>query len=339
MVAYNFQLGFLENPNLNNNPQQRTKPMSKISRTAMALTSTLLALAFGSHAQANNSDPYIEWVNPQKSPMLYDFGVTDYSQKDNFYIGLKGGQATNSDITEDEKKSNIKYSVGNSSQKGNIDILVEENDEPTLYGVYGGYQFGNGFGIEAQYLESNATDIDKAKIKITDNSFTDLGNFSDGYISDAEVNYKVGSLAGTYKYRPSRNNNFYIKGKLGVSHVETEQEFTVMPEKQVQDNALAEKIKLKDRLTALNNILDTQSEDVGVNEIKLKGDIREAEAKLKDITVFSDGIKYSKDYNDTDWLAGIGFGYNFSNNMSVELEYERFNEDFDAVTLGVHYNF
>lgn len=71
--------------------------------------------------------------------------------------------------------------------------------DPMAYGVYGGYEFGNGFGAELEYVGS-----DKEKLA-------------------GAIDYKVKTYGayGTYKYNFA-NTPFYAKGKLGVAKVEVE---------------------------------------------------------------------------------------------------------------------
>lgn len=320
--------------------------MKKLSKLAV-ISSTLLTLFMGSQAQAFDSQKYIEWVHPQKSPMLYDFGVTKYSQNNNAYVGIKGGQATHDEIKKDEMSSSTQLPfvpMGDTSVSGSVDVTVSEHDKPTLYGIYGGYQWGNGFGVEAQYLQTKGADIDAdtaiVDYDLTLNSGGDITTQKeDGYISNAEVEDKIIGLAGTYKYKPNRNSGFYIKGKLGGSYVESEQSYTINASKEAQEEALVVKREMQDELIVLNKILAMQSEDVGIPEFEVREKIRAAEAALNNAEILASGHKYKKKTDTTDWSAGIGVGYNFKNNMAVELQYERITKDIDAVALGVQYNF
>lgn len=73
---------------------------------------------------------------------------------------------------------------------------------PTAYGVYGGYNFGNGFGVEAEFLGSD-------EVKTT--------------VGAATVDYKVKNygIYGTYNYNFA-NSPLYLKAKLGGAKSEME---------------------------------------------------------------------------------------------------------------------
>ncbi len=85
---------------------------------------------------------------------------------------------------------------------GQFDVDVEgvDTDKPTAYGVYGGYDFGQGFGAEAEYLTS------------TDADFTNNG-------TKGEFNTKSYGAYGTYRYN-FPNSGLYAKGKLGFAKSE-----------------------------------------------------------------------------------------------------------------------
>ncbi|ELA08882.1 OmpA-like transmembrane region [Moraxella macacae 0408225] len=94
------------------------------------------------------------------------------------YVGVKAGQA-------------------NTSVKG--------AKKPTVYGVYGGYQFDPNVGVEAEYMGGDAdytTTVNNASVK-------------------GKVDTKTYGVYGTYKY------NFgeapvYAKGKVGIAKTKVE---------------------------------------------------------------------------------------------------------------------
>ncbi|MEZ7503391.1 porin family protein [Psychrobacter sp. Arc29] len=61
----------------------------------------------------------------------------------------------------------------------------------------------------------------------------------------------------------------------------------------------------------------------------------EIEASAEDIL----GNSVSDSYSDSGVAGGIGLGYNFNPNMSVEAEYDYVAEDITLLTVGAHYKF
>ncbi len=102
----------------------------------------------------------------------------------------------------------VSYGASNAGQPyvgvkvGQIDT---DGDAPkmTAYGVYGGYNFDQNFGVEVEYQASE----DK--------------EFSVG-AAQYEANAKSYGAYGTYRFH-FNNTPFYAKGKLGVAHTQTEE--------------------------------------------------------------------------------------------------------------------
>lgn len=88
---------------------------------------------------------------------------------------------------------------------GQIDIDGAPS-KATAYGVYGGYNFDQNFGVEAEYVGSE----DKA--------------YSEGS-ANYEYNAKTYGAYGTYRYN-FNNTPVYVKGKLGVAKTEVEDKGT-----------------------------------------------------------------------------------------------------------------
>ncbi len=93
-------------------------------------------------------------------------------------------------------------------------------DDAVSYGVYGGYKFTNQFGIEAEYLTTNDSDIDIDDAGI-DDLVNDLINNSQlpvGTTVDANLEYSASVLGlyGTYDYA-FPNTALYAKGRLGIA--------------------------------------------------------------------------------------------------------------------------
>ncbi len=86
-----------------------------------------------------------------------------------------------------------------------VDAKGVDTDKPTAYGVYGGFDFGQGFGVEAEYLTSADADF------TADNG--DKGEF----------NTKSYGAYGTYRYN-FPNSGLYAKGKLGFAKSEIKAE-------------------------------------------------------------------------------------------------------------------
>lgn len=96
------------------------------------------------------------------------------------YVGVKVGQAD--------------YDLNRANTK---------TDKPTVYGVYGGYQFDQNFGVEAEYLGGDGADVT-------------VGNVKAG-----ELDTKTYGLYGTYKYNFA-TTPVYAKAKLGIAKTEVE---------------------------------------------------------------------------------------------------------------------
>ncbi|PKG35021.1 MULTISPECIES: porin family protein [Psychrobacter] len=85
---------------------------------------------------------------------------------------------------------------------GQFDLDVDGADDPTAYGVYGGYNFDPNFGIEAEYVGSDDADY-----------------------RGGDIDAKTYGAYGTYRYA-FPNTGLYAKGKLGVAKTEIEGDFT-----------------------------------------------------------------------------------------------------------------
>ena len=81
---------------------------------------------------------------------------------------------------------------------GQFDLDVDGADDPTAYGVYGGYNFDPNFGIEAEYVGSDDADY-----------------------YNGDIDAKTYGAYGTYRYQ-FPNTGLYAKGKLGVAKTEIE---------------------------------------------------------------------------------------------------------------------
>ena len=81
---------------------------------------------------------------------------------------------------------------------GQFDLDVDGADDPTAYGVYGGYNFDPNFGIEAEYVGSDDADY-----------------------YNGDIDAKSYGAYGTYRYQ-FPNTGFYAKGKLGVAKTKVE---------------------------------------------------------------------------------------------------------------------
>lgn len=75
-------------------------------------------------------------------------------------------------------------------------------DKPVAYGIYGGVNFDQNFGVEAEYQGSNDADITVNGVK-------------------GEHNSKTYGLYGTYRYHFA-NTPVYAKAKLGVAKTQDE---------------------------------------------------------------------------------------------------------------------
>ena len=85
---------------------------------------------------------------------------------------------------------------------GQFDVDVDGADDPTAYGVYGGYNFDPNFGIEVEYVGSDDADY-----------------------RGGDIDAKTYGAYGTYRYA-FPNTGLYAKGKLGVAKTEVEGDFT-----------------------------------------------------------------------------------------------------------------
>ncbi|WP_296236912.1 porin family protein [Psychrobacter sp. UBA5136] len=87
---------------------------------------------------------------------------------------------------------------------GQFDLDVNGADDPTAYGVYGGYNFDPNFGIEAEYVGSDDADY-----------------------YNGDIDAKTYGAYGTYRYA-FPNTGLYAKGKLGVARTEVEASNTTL---------------------------------------------------------------------------------------------------------------
>ena len=102
---------------------------------------------------------------------------------------------------------------------GQFDADVDGADDPTAYGVYGGYNFDPNFGIEAEYVGSDDAD------------YSSLGQ-------NGDVDAKSYGAYGTYRYA-FPNTGLYAKGKLGVAKTEVEGKNTLTQNFSDSDTSLA----------------------------------------------------------------------------------------------------
>ncbi|WP_201598867.1 porin family protein [Psychrobacter vallis] len=86
---------------------------------------------------------------------------------------------------------------------GQFDLDIDGADDPTAYGVYGGYNFDPNFGIEAEYVGSDDADY-----------------------RGGDIDAKTYGAYGTYRYA-FPNTGLYAKGKLGVAKTEVEANYNV----------------------------------------------------------------------------------------------------------------
>lgn len=83
-----------------------------------------------------------------------------------------------------------------------IDRIQGHKGDLTAYGVYGGYNFDDKFGVEAEY---QGADSDKYKVGTT----------------EYELKAKTYGAYGTYRHQFA-NTPVYVKGKLGLAKTEVE---------------------------------------------------------------------------------------------------------------------
>ena len=94
--------------------------------------------------------------------------------------------------------------VGQYSPDGDVANSI---DDAISYGVYGGYKFTSGFGVEAEYLTTSDEEV-----------------YNDSE-ERAEYNADVYGLYGTYDYA-FPNTEIYAKGRLGVAKNKVDLEYT-----------------------------------------------------------------------------------------------------------------
>ncbi|WP_434352929.1 porin family protein [Psychrobacter sp. HD31] len=103
---------------------------------------------------------------------------------------------------------------------GQFDLDIDNADKPTAYGVYGGYNFNNGFGIEAEYVDSEDADIKDGNVK-------------------GEYNAKQYGAYGTYRHHFANTGGLYGKAKLGVAKVEAEANYKNGAKKELDETGIA----------------------------------------------------------------------------------------------------
>ena len=89
-----------------------------------------------------------------------------------------------------------------------VDDDRDNFDDTTAFGVYAGYNFTPGFGMEAEYVGSS------------EKSFSISSGFS-GLTSNIDYDFKKYGIYGTYRYM-FPNTAIYAKGKIGFAKVEIE---------------------------------------------------------------------------------------------------------------------
>ena len=85
---------------------------------------------------------------------------------------------------------------------GKFMVDTDGLDDPTAFGVYGGYNFDNNFGAEVEYVGSSDTDFDTGVSGI-----------------NGEYDLKTYGAYGTYRYQ-FPNTSLYAKGKVGFAKAE-----------------------------------------------------------------------------------------------------------------------
>ena len=86
---------------------------------------------------------------------------------------------------------------------GQFDLDVDGADDPTAYGVYGGYNFDPNFGVGVEYVGSDDADY-----------------------YGGDIDAKTYGAYGTYRYA-FPNSGLYAKGKVGIAKTELEASATV----------------------------------------------------------------------------------------------------------------
>lgn len=269
----------------------------------------------------------VQWVNPYNSTKAYDFGLDQYSQESESYIGLKVGQMLQDEVPDEYKSRTVRTGIDNLT----ADVNLDKHDKPLAYGVYGGHTWANGLGLEAQYYEGTNADIDD-KTKAVLNGAFEGGAYLDNADIVGGLDMKGYGLAGTYKHRFG-DSRFYVKGKVGVNYIETKEDLKIRFNEDTRSNAQEANVAAKSQLNEL--ILAEQAKDFQATPTHI-AQKNELSAVLNDTNIILSGVKLDKKYDDTDVLVGLGVGYNFKKNVSVELGYERLGSDADMVTLGIH---
>ena len=86
---------------------------------------------------------------------------------------------------------------------GKFMVDIDNVDDPTAYGVYGGYNFDPNFGVEVEYVGADDADI----------------NVTGG---KGELSTKTYGAYGTYRYYFPNTSGLYAKGKLGIAKTEAD---------------------------------------------------------------------------------------------------------------------
>lgn len=91
--------------------------------------------------------------------------------------------------------------LSNVTEKFNISSVSEDKDSDTAYKIYGGYDFGNGFGLELGYYDLGSYSL----------KGTNLGSPSQDDFSATAI-----GLSGVLNV-PMGNNGWFFSGKLGIA--------------------------------------------------------------------------------------------------------------------------
>lgn len=124
----------------------------------------------------------------------------------------------------DHSKNQAHYYVGTqlATQLGSLNTLSQTDhtiENATLLSIYAGRYVPNGFGFEFDV----ATNISTADITT---SLTQVGagrRISDAHVGESDLRKLGGYL--TYHYLPSGQSNFYLKGKIGIAHLKTDNKY------------------------------------------------------------------------------------------------------------------
>lgn len=269
----------------------------------------------------------VDWVNPYNSTRIYDFGLDRYGQESEAYIGIKAGQMLEGTMPKDHKERVVDTGI----EALTADVTLDKYDEPIVYGVYGGYTWANGLGLEVQYYEGKDADIDDKTKAILNGAF-EQGTYVDEADVKGDINLKGYGLSGTYKHRLGESN-FYIKGKVGASYIETKEDLRVVFDDATRENAKEANQAAKYQLNEL--MLSEREQDfesTPTHEMQKQ----ELATVVNDTNIILSGVKLDKKSDNTEFAMGVGLGYNFKNNLSIELEYEKLSKDNDMITLGIH---